>query len=353
MEQAWEIEEKVKKGPPSDEGKMARMQYSATNAIARYTACIENDILRKVENSSATFMRKRGRERMLAATPQYPDSDSDEDDEAEQDHHQKFVPNKAQRAFIDACPVPDSDEETEPPPKRKRRNDGAKVSLHGLVYVRDEADIDELRHQAPPITSKALQGASFPGLNPPPILRTSRIRKTSRPRRGYYTLNTKKIDGPRRLKCDWYRKGRYYKPGRWAVQPESENVDTSGMSFEEDMEYMIYVHRLEYQAELDDKKLEADAAEEPDTEMTESEEEILDELKEDLMADLQQVMDHELDELYGPVLKALAQGDEAEGGELVEEVSTVEPFSLERVASGLVKRVARALKAFPQAARYV
>jgi hypothetical protein len=176
---------------------------------------------------------------------------------------------------------------------------------------------------------------------------------TPRPRRGYYTLNTKQIDGPRRRKYGWYRKDKYYKPGRWAVRAGSENVDTSGMSFEEHIEYMLYVHRLEHQAELDDKKLEAGAEEEPDTETTESEEEILDELKEDLVSDLQQVMNHELDDLYGPVLKALRQGDEAEGSELAEEASTVEPFSLERVASGMVKRVARALKAFPRAARYV
>ncbi|KAF1914113.1 hypothetical protein BDU57DRAFT_577654 [Ampelomyces quisqualis] len=345
LEQAWEIGLQVDHGSPGEDYKTVRMQYSATNAIARYKAAIEQDTLREVEKSSATFGHKRGREREIAARPDYPPSD-DEDD-WDPDRHRVFESNEAQRDFLDANLVLDDDDHHHhlaSPPKRKRRRQNAKVSLHNLVYVRDEADVDELRHQVPSGDSGTRHGLSLPVLKPPPILRTSRFVRNPRPHRSYYTLDLKTSDGSKRKSCHWKRQSTRYSPGRWAVPAESENVDTSGHCYRSESGWFQWeVRVILSQVEAEKMDREADNEGESDSEMSETDDEVLDQDGMELKAD-EQGLNSNTDDLQIPDLEKLDQ--EAEIDDSEQKVAlTGAPFP----PAVMVKGLAKAIKQFPRA----
>lgn len=161
MEKVWE----ALNGLQYEDDKAARVLCSATEAVARYTAAIDQEILREIAKSSAIFGRKRGREREYAADPGYPESD--EDDKCDPDRHTMFECNETQSDLIEAIMRADNEENIVHPPKRERRRENAEVSLHDQAYVRDEADVDVLRHQVLSSDSTTLHGASLPALKPP------------------------------------------------------------------------------------------------------------------------------------------------------------------------------------------
>jgi hypothetical protein len=305
LERAWELEYFIENNPSVDVVKTARMQHSATNAISLFNGAVTQGTLSKVEESSATFKRKRGRDWEVMMDPDYPRAGY----ENEEYVLGFFCLNPEQREFIAASDVPTTFEEDKPLPKRKRRRMDASVSVHPLVYIWDEADIDELRNAAP---------SPAPPPRPASVLRTSRIVRDPRPRKSYYTRPVKKRDGETRHTAGWCRnnKGtRHYQPGSWAVSGDSENADTSGYK-KGFSKWERYVEGLQQEAavwdaydadlelmETEDEESEGESDSSSDSEESESE------------SELSEMEEEELDKL-GEELgdgKVVKEGEEKRG----------------------------------------
>jgi hypothetical protein len=320
LERAWELEHFTASGSGSNIDKMARMRYSATNAISMFNGAVRQGTLNKVEVSSASFMRKRGRDWEVCTNPDYPSSDSEDDRYA----HKSFTPNDRQRDFIARSEVPTTFHEDKQLPKRKRRRMDASVSLHPLVYVRSEADVDELRHAASSPTPKP---------RPASILRTSTCARDPRPRRPYYTRPLKKRDGATRPSSQWcrrYIKQGYYQPGSWTVPKDKENVDTSGSWLKnKHAKWERYVESLQEEAEDWDMEWELDEMEEEDSSSDDEESALL------------EIDEEELNELRDELRTEVDGEDDGDKEEAVAD----EPATVK------VKGLKKAMKAFPQAWR--
>jgi len=248
LEQAWEMEQAPETGSPANSPKMRRMQYSATNAMALYNGAVDTGILTKLEENCMTYMRKRGRDYEASASPEYPDSDSD--DEEDDCKHKYFDANGAQRTFINTSfgqPADGSDQDASPP-KRKRRRIDASLTFNEDVYIRSESDVDVLRSSTLGLDADFLEEDSLAPSLSPSILRTTPLKIDPRPRRAYRKRGLNKHDGALRPTLRWDRRSKWYQRGAWAVGEDSEVVNTSGSRFGE-RQWNYYCEALQEEAE--------------------------------------------------------------------------------------------------------
>lgn len=264
LERTWELTQSPENVNAAHSRKMARLQYSATNAMALYEGAVTQGRFTKVEAKSVMLGRKRGRDWEVSTGPEYPDSDE------EWPTMSGLRASAEQRKFIDAstCPLSDK-EDTENrefrAPKRKRRRVDAKVSIHSTCYVSSEADVDELRRAARSWSVGLLENGptSAPPEQPKSIIRTAPLKIDPKPKRPHVQYCTKGWDGPVRRRRRWCRKPVYahvYDPGEWAVQDGSDNVDTSGDTFKQDIQGWQKYNR-DLQQEADGLDADATAAE--------------------------------------------------------------------------------------------
>jgi hypothetical protein len=261
LEQAWEIEQPAEVIKGTNSPKMMRLQYSASNAIALYNGAVKQDTFSKLQNNCAEFMRKRGRDWEVSTSPDYPQSDSEDEDIA----YQIFKTNRAQREFIDKSEVPaveSVDNDQDAPSKRKRRRTDVTLSFNSDIYVRSEANVDNLRRAASNLDEDALEDNLIAAIPVPgaSILRTTSLEVDPRPKRRYRRRELKKHDGPIRPWYRWDRRGHLghlYRRGSWAVSEGCVNVDTSGHTFRKDEEgWKKYNETLQFEAEEMDMECE-------------------------------------------------------------------------------------------------
>lgn len=280
QEKAWELEQSIETGSLSDLLKMKRMQYSATNAIALYTGAVNQGIFTQLEDDGERFMRKRGREWEISARPDYPESDTED----EETRHKFFKTNHVQRDFIDgdwssAGGMEDEGDEASPSPsqpKRKRRRMDAGVVFNPDTYIRFDADVDSLRFQATGIVEVDGGDEQSCPYAPTSILRTTPLKIDPCPHRHYRKRALKKHDGALRPSRRWDRRlnAKGYRPGLWTVGAESEIVDTSGYSFGRNYDaWQWYCTELQRQAEEEDMLLDGaiDSAEDGNAKEVEEE----------------------------------------------------------------------------------
>lgn len=132
---------------------------------------------------SAIIGHKRGREYEAIADTDYPAGE--EVDYPKRTVDSYYGANVAQSKFIYAYAKEDESSTTsaiEPPPKRRRRDTGAKVSFNEETYVRDEADIDNLRWEYGD-ERRSAQGRSA---SMPLRRSTVKVKNDSRPRRSHF-----------------------------------------------------------------------------------------------------------------------------------------------------------------------
>lgn len=253
LEQAWELEQPPEIGSPANSPKMRRMQYSATKAMALYNHGVETGILAKLEEDCTTYMRKRGRDYEASASPEYPDSDSDDEDFK----HKYFDANAAQRTFINTSfgRLADGGDQDTSLPKRKRRRVDASLKFNEDVYIRSENDIDALRSSTLGLQAD-FQEEDSPAPSPPPsILRTTPLKVDPRPRREYRKRGLNKHDGALRYTMRGDRRTKWYQRGAWALGEESDVVNTSGNGLF-DRQWQYYCESLQEEAEEMDFEME-------------------------------------------------------------------------------------------------
>jgi hypothetical protein len=212
----------------------------------------------RVEKDCVRFMRKRGRDWEVSTDPDYPSSDSEYEPE---DAHKRFKANPAQRNFIVTSSVPEVSANVEDQPRKpKRRRVDYTLAFNEEVYVRSEAEVDEIWPASSTRNVNSLKATSSPAS----ILRTTartakphdidRRPLDPRPSQPHNTRPLKKLTKPRRS-IRWHRgrrareKGAYSK-GLWAVPEDRVNVNTSGYEFRENHKgWEKYVEELEEEAE--------------------------------------------------------------------------------------------------------
>ncbi|KAH3974562.1 hypothetical protein HBH64_137750 [Parastagonospora nodorum] len=253
LERAWEMEQPPETSSPANSPKMRRMQFSATNAMALYNGAVETGIFTKLEEDCKIYMRKRGRDYQASASPEFPDSDSDDEDFK----HKFFNANAAQQTFIDTSFPQLADQDTSPP-KRKRRRIDASLALNEEVYIRSENDVDALRSYTLGLYADVVEKDSPAPSPPASILRTTPLKIDPRPRRAYRKRGLNKYDGALRYTVRWDRRTKWYQRGAWAVGEESDVVNTSGNGYS-DWQWEQYCEALQDEAEEMDLEMEMES----------------------------------------------------------------------------------------------
>jgi hypothetical protein len=248
-----------------DQVEQRHVQYHDSSAKATlelyWTAEAEGQFTR-IEDRVAMNMLNHGRDNQIAAEVDYPD-----DETTSMDKNTAAALKQQQTAYIKRSNLPivvepyNSAADVISPPKRHRRNIGAKVSFDPEVKVCLNNDIDVLRKQVHANTStKSAEGVTY---GPPrSILRTvapyngissyadSIYGSTKLP---YTSVALKTGYGMNRHKEMIRRQSSSYIAGAWPAASDSEYVDTSGegkqWGYAKDKGWNLYIDDLQDEAD--------------------------------------------------------------------------------------------------------
>jgi hypothetical protein len=182
-----------------------------------------------VEVGQARTSRKRGRDWEIAADPDFPEDPETDFDIEDFTDEQKAFGKKFQVPRTKDADVYQS------APTRKRRRVDATVSFHPEVFVRTEADIDEIRTTGEVWRRDLMEDKAFPS-SILGVLQTAPLKINPIPKHEHEVLALKDFDGRLRPSrhCDHW--GDDYEPGAWKASPDYENVDSNGNKFRKDWE---------------------------------------------------------------------------------------------------------------------